>query len=57
MTKGDDGTMMVCLTPAEEGGSSEEITAVNTLLWAIGRDANVTNLGLEATVSGLSLSL
>ena len=55
MTKGGDGTLSVCLAPVEEGGSSQEITAVNTLLWAIGRDANVTNLGLEAAVSVTSL--
>ena len=56
VTKGDDGTLSVCLAPVEEGGSSEEITAVNTLLWAIGRDANVTNLGLEVAVSSLCVS-
>ena len=44
-----DGDLTICLTPHEEGGSNEEIQNVDCMLWAIGRDANVVDLGLDKT--------
>lgn len=45
--KVSDGNFTVCLTPHEDGGSSEELENVDCMLWAIGRDANVSDLGLD----------
>ena len=46
-----EGNLTVCLKPTEEGGSNEEIVGVDCMLWAIGRDANAVNLGLQEAVS------
>ena len=47
-----DGNLTVCFKPTEEGGREEEVTGVNCVLWAIGRDANDVRLGLKEAVSG-----
>ena len=39
----------VKLVPHTDEGKAVEIEGVNTLLWAIGRNANMVNLGIEAT--------
>ena len=48
-----ENDLTVCLTPHEDGGSSSELTKVDCILWAVGRDANDVKLGLETTVSNL----
>ncbi len=50
--KVSDGNLTVCFTPTEEGGREEEVTDVDCMLWAIGRDANDVDLGLQEAVSG-----
>ena len=39
------------LKPTEDGGVTTSINDVNCMLWAIGRDANVVDLGLDVAVS------
>lgn len=41
--------LTVKLVPHTDEGKAVEIEGVNTLLWAIGRNANMVNLGIEAT--------
>jgi glutathione reductase (NADPH) len=49
-----DKNFTACLIPHEEGGSQEEVTDVDCMLWAIGRDANLVNLDIDK--SGVQLS-
>ena len=51
-----EGNLTVCLAPTEDGGSTDELSNVDCMLWAIGRDANAVNLGLEEAVGFLSTS-
>ena len=37
------------LVPHTDQGKAVEVEGVSTLLWAIGRNANMVNLGIEAT--------
>ncbi len=37
------------LVPNTEEGKAQDISGVDCLLWAIGRDANAVNLGLDTT--------
>ena len=54
--KDPSGSLTLSVTPTEEGGKEQTLSNVNCLLWAIGRDANVTNLGLDTAVSrGLTI--
>ena len=41
--------MTVSLEPHTEQGKTQDISDVSCLLWAIGRDANDVDLGLEST--------
>ena len=42
-------TLTLSLAANTEQGVPQVITDVNCLLWAIGRDANITDLGLDIT--------
>ena len=48
MVKTDSG-LTVKLIPHTDQGKAQDIEGVSTLLWAIGRDANMVNLGIETT--------
>ena len=48
MVKTDSG-LTVKLIPHTDQGKAVDIEGVSTLLWAIGRDANTVNLGIEST--------
>ena len=41
--------LTVSLVPHTTEGKPLEITGVSTLLWAVGRDANLVNLNLDVT--------
>ena len=49
MVKGASGELTVKLIPHTDEGKAVDVDGVNTLLWAIGRDANMVNLGIELT--------
>ena len=49
MVKTANGELTVKLIPHTEEGKAVDVSGVNTLLWAIGRDANMVNLGIEVT--------
>ena len=51
--KGD--TVTVSLAANTDQGVPQVITDVNCLLWAIGRDANLVDLGLDKTGECLSV--
>lgn len=48
MSKTGDG-LSVSLVPNNETVQAQDITNVTTLLWAIGRDANMVGLDIEKT--------
>ena len=56
MKKDSSGSLTLSVKPTEEGGKEQALSNVNCLLWAIGRDANVTDLGLDVAVSGVTHS-
>ena len=47
--KGASGELTVKLIPHTDEGTAVDIAGVSTLLWAIGRDANMVSLGIELT--------
>ena len=49
MVKGATGELTVKLIPHTDEGKPLDVTGVSTLLWAIGRDANMVNLGIDIT--------
>ena len=49
MVKGASGDLTVKLIPHTDEGKPLDIAGVSTLLWAIGRDANMVNLGIDVT--------
>lgn len=49
---GDELT--VSLVPNTDAGKAQDITNVNTLLWAIGRDANMVDLTFDKTGAKLT---
>ena len=46
--------LTVSVIPHTDEGKAQDITGVSTVLWAIGRDANTVNLGIDKT--GVALS-
>ncbi len=46
--KTGDG-LTVSLIPHTDQGRPQDITGVSTLLWAVGRDANLVDIGLQVT--------
>lgn len=42
-----EGNLTVSVIANADGGTTKQFTDVDCMLWAIGRDANTTNLGLE----------
>ena len=49
VVKGATGELTVKLIPHTDEGKPLDVTGVSTLLWAIGRDANMVNLGIDIT--------
>ena len=48
MTKTGDN-LTVSLIPHTDSGKEQDVTDVSTLLWAVGRDANMVGLDIEKT--------
>ena len=48
MTKTGDN-LTVSLIPHTDSGKEQDVTDVSTLLWAVGRDANLVGLDIEKT--------
>ena len=42
-------SLTVSLIPHTEEGKAQEISGVDCLLWAVGRDANLVDLGIDQT--------
>ena len=49
VVKGTNGDLTVKLVPHTEEGKPLDIDGVSTLLWAVGRDANMVKLGIDVT--------
>ncbi len=49
---GDELT--VSLVPHTDAGKAQDIANVNTLLWAVGRDANMVDMGFDKTGAELT---
>ena len=47
--KKNEGALTVSLVPHTPEGKPQDISGVDCLLWAVGRDSNMVDLGLKST--------